>query len=218
LNTQSELLENCLESGKGVLIKSSSMDSISFIKSAVHPPDYPMARLPEVAVVGRSNAGKSSLLNALANRKIAFVSQKPGKTALINFFQVGKIGNIVDLPGYGFAKRSKAEVASWRTMIEQYLTRRESLRGILVLMDISRDIQSEEALIFDFANYQRVPVALVFTKVDRLAKNKWRNRAAKLMIQSPTSRCFVISNKTGFGVNDLDNFISYEWFQKGRKG
>ena len=193
------------------------MDAITFIKSAVHPPDYPMARLPEVAVVGRSNAGKSSLLNALAKKKIAFVSQKPGKTALINFFQVGKIGNLVDLPGYGFAKRSKSEVESWRTMIETYLQTRESLRGILVVMDISRDIEVDEQMIFDFANYQRVPVALVFTKMDRLGANEWRNRVKELMQQVPTSQNFIVSNKTGYGVTDLDNFITFEWFQKGKK-
>jgi GTP-binding protein len=193
------------------------MDSITFIKSAVYPHDYPMAKQPEVAVVGRSNAGKSSLLNALAKKKIAFVSQKPGKTALINFFQFGQIGILVDLPGYGFAKRSKTEIKAWRSMIEGYLTTRESLRGILLVMDISRDIESDEHLILDFANYQRVPVALVFTKIDKLGQNEWRNRAKKLMHQAPVSQCFVVSNKTGFGISELYYFLKFEWFKKGKR-
>jgi len=193
------------------------MDFITFVKSAVYPQDYPMARLPEVAVVGRSNAGKSSLLNAFAKKKVAFVSQKPGKTALINFFQVGKIGYLVDLPGYGFAKRSKNEIEAWQSMIETYLTTRESLRGILLVMDMSREIETEECLIFDFANYQRVPVALVLTKMDKLGKNEWRNRVKVLMKQAPVSQCFVVSNKTGFGISELDHFITFEWFEKGKK-
>lgn len=190
------------------------MDRFTFVKSAVVPQDYPFSQLPEVALVGRSNAGKSSFLNSLARQKIAFVSQKPGKTALINFFQVGKVGMVVDLPGYGFAKRSKAEVKSWELMIESYLTERATLRGIVMVMDISRDFANEEQMIFDFASHFHIPVAVALTKVDRLGKNERRNRFESLKKTAPLLDCYVVSNKTGQGIQEVENLITHEWFKK----
>jgi GTP-binding protein len=197
---------------------SGSMDSVVFIKSAVLSSDYPQAHLPEVAVVGRSNAGKSSLLNSLAKKKIAFVSQVPGKTALINFFQVGRLGCLVDLPGYGYAKRSKSEIQSWQEMIEVYLSTRETLRGLLIVIDLSRDLESEEEMILNFAQSRRIPLALILTKKDRLRSNEARNRIQKVQEQTSCFRSFVVSNKTGEGIVKVDQFITYEWFKKGSGG
>lgn len=192
------------------------MDQFQFIKSAVEPHDFPISKLPEVALVGRSNAGKSSFLNSLAKSKIAFVSQTPGKTALINFFQWGKVGVLVDLPGYGFAKRSQAEVESWRSMIEAYLIIRDQLRGLVLIMDLARDWDEEENMLFDFASYHQIPLAVVFTKMDKLGSNEWRNRFAKLKKTAPTIHCYCVSNKTGNGVDEVEKLIKFEWFKKGK--
>ena len=116
-----------------------------FLKSAVNQEDYPPSDRPEVALVGRSNAGKSSLLNALAGSKIAKVSQEPGKTRLLNFFDYGKQYRFVDMPGYGYASRSGSEILSWQEMITKYSDVRENLHGVVLIMDSARDWQEEES-------------------------------------------------------------------------
>ena len=193
------------------------MESFQFIKSAVEPQDFPFSHLPEVALVGRSNAGKSSFLNSLAKRKLAFVSSTPGKTTLVNFFEWNKTGMLVDLPGYGFAKRSKSEVNKWQYMIESYLTERENLQGLVLVMDISRDWTDQELMLFDFAHFHHIPMAVVLTKYDRLGSNESRARFEKLKKTAPTIHCFRVSNKTGDGVEEVENFIKFEWFKKGRR-
>lgn len=189
------------------------MKNFVFLKSAVEQKDYPFSLLPEVALVGRSNAGKSSFLNSLARTKLAFVSQSPGKTALINFFQVDKKGIIVDLPGYGFAKRSKAEIKKWQSMIENYLVTRENLRGLVLLMDVSRDWAIEEQQLFDFASSYRIPMALVLTKIDRLSSNQLYSRKKTLVSSIPFEPYFFVSNKQREGIDAVEKFVEHEWMK-----
>jgi GTP-binding protein len=131
-------------------------------------PDSP---LPEVAFAGRSNVGKSSLLNALVRRKsFARVSRTPGRTREINFFRVNNSFVLVDLPGYGYARISKEKKAEWRPMIESYLRRTTQLRGIVLLLDIRREPSEDDRAMLDFLAEVEVPTIVALTKTDKLSK------------------------------------------------
>jgi GTP-binding protein len=144
-----------------------------FVTSAARPSDFPLPSLPEVAVVGRSNAGKSSLINALVGQAgLARTSRTPGRTRLVNWFEIDERFHLVDLPGYGYAEVSQAMRHSWRPLIEGYLAERTSLAGVLLLIDIRRGAQDEE---LDFAPWlaeRAMPAVVALTKADKLAKNK----------------------------------------------
>src|SRR5262245_45414845 len=145
---------------------------VKFLKSGAQPKDYPFPYHPEVAVVGRSNAGKSSFINALTGQKIAKVSQTPGKTRLLNFFELGESLYLVDMPGYGFATGSRNEVASWKRMVETYLKERETLNGVFLIMDIRRDWQDEEAMLVEWLAHNEIPWILILNKADKLSRSQ----------------------------------------------
>jgi GTP-binding protein len=127
--------------------------------------------LPEIAVAGRSNVGKSSLLNNLFNIKnLVKTSQSPGKTRLLNFFQVDGDCIFCDLPGYGFAQVEEKVKGSWKQMIENYIEERESLKLVLLLLDIRRTPSDQDLQFFEWIQYLKIPLILVFTKVDKLTK------------------------------------------------
>ena len=155
---------------------------INFIKSASNSTSYPPLLLPEIALIGRSNSGKSSLLNALSNQKIAKVSATPGKTQLLNFFELDKKYYLVDMPGYGYAKRSRKEVFAWKNMIEVYLSRRESLVGLILIMDIRRKWAIEESQLLDWLDKERLSrknIVIVLNKSDKLNNNLQKKTSAK---------------------------------------
>jgi GTP-binding protein len=128
---------------------------------------------PEIAVSGKSNAGKSSLINSICNNfKLAYVSKQPGKTRLVNYFLLNDMFYLVDLPGYGFAKVSKAEKYSWADMMEGYFAAAKNLAALLVLMDIRREPGGDDLDMINWANYYGVPFAVVATKADKIAKSK----------------------------------------------
>ncbi|MGH7488035.1 MAG: ribosome biogenesis GTP-binding protein YihA/YsxC [Gemmatimonadaceae bacterium] len=131
----------------------------------------PESSLPEVAFAGRSNVGKSSLLNALVRRKsFARVSRTPGRTREINFFRINNTFVLVDLPGYGYARISKEKKAEWRPMIESYLRRTTQLRGIVLLLDIRREPSEDDRAMLDFLAELEVPTIVALTKTDKLSK------------------------------------------------
>jgi GTP-binding protein len=141
-------------------------------------PDSP---LPEVAFAGRSNVGKSSLLNSLVRRKsFARVSRTPGRTREINFFRVNNGFVLVDLPGYGYARISKEKKSEWRPMIESYLRRTTQLRGIVLLLDIRREPSDDDRAMLDFLAEVEVPTIVALTKTDKLSKAMARERAAEI--------------------------------------
>jgi GTP-binding protein len=145
--------------------------SAEFITSAVRPQQYPAEELPEVAFAGRSNVGKSSLINTLVSRKkLVLTSSTPGKTRLINFFRVNDAFMFVDLPGYGFARVSEEERRKWRPMIEQYLSGRENLKAVVVILDIRRTPNEDDAQLLDWLARREIPSVLVVTKADKLSK------------------------------------------------
>jgi len=141
-------------------------------------PDSP---LPEVAFAGRSNVGKSSLLNSLVRRKsFARVSRTPGRTREINFFRVNNGFVLVDLPGYGYARVSKEKKSEWRPMIESYLRRTTQLRGIVLLLDIRREPSDDDRAMLDFLAEVEVPTIVALTKTDKLSKAAAHERAAEI--------------------------------------
>jgi GTP-binding protein len=145
--------------------------SAEFVKSAAKDSQYPPAELPEFAFAGRSNVGKSSLINTLVNRKkLVLTSSTPGKTRLINFFCVNGELMLVDLPGYGYARVSREERRTWAPMIERYLATRTSLKGVVALFDIRRSPGPEDIQLMDWLAARRIPRILVATKSDKLSK------------------------------------------------
>ncbi len=166
----------------------------------------PQTELPEIAFAGRSNVGKSSLLNALVQRKsIARVSKTPGRTREINFFRVNDAFVLVDLPGYGYAKISKEKRADWRPLIESYLKLTPQLRGIVLLLDIRRDPSDDDRAMLDFLSEVEIPTIVAATKADKLSKNAVDERVGEIAQQVGLSRDQVIpfSARTGEGRLEL---------------
>ena len=141
--------------------------------AAVRREQYPPSDLPEIALAGRSNVGKSSLVNTLVNRKnIARTSSTPGKTATINFYEVEKKLRYVDLPGYGYAKVSKVEKQKWGNMIEGYLSKRENLKGVFLLVDARHKPTADDKMMFDWVKSFGYEPIVIATKLDKLKKSE----------------------------------------------
>jgi len=155
--------------------------STDFIKSAVKPTQYPPAELPEIAFAGRSNVGKSSLINVLVNRKnLVRTSSTPGRTQLINFFSVNDQFILVDLPGYGYAKVPLAVKKEWGPMIEAYLSSRSTLAGVVLILDIRREPSLEDRQMLDWLRGYDIPPILVMTKCDKVSRNEKTRLAAMI--------------------------------------
>ncbi len=150
-----------------------------FIKSATKPAHYPEESLWEIAFAGRSNVGKSSLINVLVNRKnLVRTSNTPGRTQLINFFRINNAFTFVDLPGYGFAKVPLAVKKEWGPMIETYLSRRENLRGVVLILDIRRIPSDEDIQMLQWLRACGIPPVIVVTKCDKLSKSQRAKQVA----------------------------------------
>lgn len=146
-----------------------------FIISAVKRNQYPVDNRAEIAFVGRSNVGKSSIINSLTNRKkLAKVSSTPGKTRLVNFFLINNDFYLVDLPGYGYAKVSKAEKDSWGKTIEMYLTGREQLKRIVLLVDSRHKPTGDDVMMYEWAKHFGYDVVVVATKSDKLKNSEFK--------------------------------------------
>jgi GTP-binding protein len=166
----------------------------------------PESSLPEVAFAGRSNVGKSSLLNSLVRRKsFARVSRTPGRTREINFFRVNNTFVLVDLPGYGYARISKAKKAEWRPMIESYLRRTTQLRGIVLLLDIRREPSEDDRAMLDFLAELGVPTIVALTKADKLTKADAREQVAEVsrILALEPDQVIQFSSQTGEGRVEL---------------
>jgi GTP-binding protein len=147
--------------------------SADFITSAVKSPQYPPADLPEIAFAGRSNVGKSSLINKLLNRRrLVKTSSTPGRTQLVNFFLINQAFRFVDLPGYGYARVPARVKRQWGTMIETYLTGRSCLRGLILILDVRRTPGPAENDLLHWLDHHGIGWRIVITKVDKLSRNK----------------------------------------------
>ena len=156
--------------------------SAEFVTSAVKTTQYPSEALPEIAFAGRSNVGKSSLINTLVNRKhLVKTSSTPGRTQLINFFDINKNLTFVDLPGYGYAKVPVAVRKKWGPMIETYLSTRQTLKGVVIIMDIRRLPREEEQNLIHWLAHYSIASILVLTKTDKLSKTKLIKQQAAIV-------------------------------------
>jgi len=179
------------------------------VATAASAADFPRAGLPEIAFLGRSNAGKSSLLNRLAGRReLARVSATPGKTRLIHFYEVARGARrllLVDLPGYGWARVSKAERARWRKLVEGYLDGRAALRGAVLLLDLRRDISADERDLLAWLAERGVPALVALTKCDKLApmRRAERARALAAAFELARERVIATSAQTKLGIDEL---------------
>lgn len=179
-----------------IIIKNSE-----FITSAVKPSQYPTDNRVEVAFVGRSNAGKSSLINTVTNRrKLAKTSSTPGKTRLINFFLINGEFYFVDLPGYGFAKVSKSEQEKWGEMMEKYLINRPQLKRIALLVDSRHKPTKEDVQMYEWIKYYGYETIVVATKSDKLKKNDY-NKNKKVI-------------KETLNIREEDKFIFFSSLSK----
>ena len=150
-----------------------NIHNVSLTISAVSPKQYPTENIPEVAFAGRSNVGKSSFINKVLNRKsLARTSSKPGKTATINFFNIDKTLNFVDLPGYGFARVSKEEKKKWGNMIETYLNSRTTLSQVILLVDSRHAPSADDLVMLNFIRAVCERVVVVASKIDKLKKSQ----------------------------------------------
>ena len=171
--------------------------------SATNKSHYPQDDIPEVALAGRSNVGKSSFINTMLNRKnLARTSGKPGKTQLLNFFNIDDKLRFVDVPGYGYARVSKKEREKWGKMIEAYLTTRENLRAVVSLVDLRHEPSADDVQMYEFLKYYEIPVILVATKADKIPRGKWNKHESmiKKKLDFDKSDTFIIFssvNKTG---------------------
>jgi len=185
--------------------------SAEFIKSAVWPPQYPPATLPEIAFVGRSNVGKSSLINTLVGRKnLAKTSNTPGRTQLINFFTINEKVSFVDLPGFGFARVAQSVKKDWGDMIEAYLRERLSLALVIFILDIRRDPSSDDLSLRDWLEHYRIPYVYILTKADKLSNNQAiaQKRAIEKAIGVSTgNKLILFSAKTQRGKSEIWQFI-----------
>lgn len=153
--------------------------STQFITSAVKPNQYPVSDLPEIAFAGRSNVGKSSLINVLVNRKkLVRTSNTPGRTQLINFFDVNGQFTLVDLPGYGFAKVPLEVKKQWGPMMETYFAKRTNLRGVVLILDIRRIPVAEDLQMLQWFRTYGIPCILAVTKCDKVSKNERARQTA----------------------------------------
>jgi GTP-binding protein len=189
----------------------------TYLKSAVFPQDYPQASRPEIALVGRSNAGKSSLLNSMCSgTAVAKISSTPGKTRLLNFFDVGEHYRVVDLPGYGFAARDRKEREMWAQMIHDYLEIRLCLKGLVLICDVRRTWSDDEQSILTLAQKKNLQVACVLTKIDKLGKSDLTKRLDQWEVDSNQEKSFFspISSLKNAGVKEFEKKMFEEWIKK----
>ena len=180
---------------------------VSFLKSAFHPEEFPPPDRPEVAFAGRSNVGKSSLINRLLERRtLARTSSRPGKTRSINFFSVGKDLYFADLPGYGYAAVSQKVRQNWKGLVEAYLTKRSNLRSVVVIIDIRRELEGGDLDLLSWLKAFQIHTIIVLTKIDKISKGKV-NQHVEIISNQLTGESFdhplIFSAKTGQGRGEV---------------
>lgn len=186
--------------------------------SAANKSHYPQDDIPEVALAGRSNVGKSSFINTLLNRKnLARTSGKPGKTQLLNFFNIDDKLRLVDVPGYGYARVSKKEREKWGRMIEEYLTSCENLKAVVSLVDFRHEPSADDVQMYEFLKYYEIPVILVATKADKIPRGKWNKHESmiKKKLDFDTSDSFIIfSSVTKEGLEkSWDEILDHAFYE-----
>ncbi|MGM0835977.1 MAG: ribosome biogenesis GTP-binding protein YihA/YsxC [Bacillota bacterium] len=177
------------------------------IISAVKPEQYPSDLLPEFALAGRSNVGKSSFINKMINRKnLARTSSKPGKTQTLNFYLINEMVHFVDVPGYGFAKVPKSERDAWGRMMQTYLTSREQLRAVLMIVDLRHPPSKDDVTMYDYLKHYDLPVIVIATKADKIPKGKWQKHkkvVRETLDMDQEDEVVLFSSETGQGKDEV---------------
>ncbi|MGX7596092.1 ribosome biogenesis GTP-binding protein YihA/YsxC [Planococcus plakortidis] len=180
-----------------------NVNNVELVISAVRPEQYPEGELPEFALAGRSNVGKSSFINKMIGRKsMARISSKPGKTQTLNFYKIEEDLFFVDVPGYGYAKVSKSEREAWGKMIETYITGREQLRAVVQIVDLRHPPSADDRMMYDFMKHYGIPCIIIATKADKIPKGKWdkhKKAVRETLDMDKGDPLIVFSSETGLG-------------------
>ncbi|MFU8804604.1 MAG: ribosome biogenesis GTP-binding protein YihA/YsxC [Bradymonadaceae bacterium] len=182
------------------------INKAEFVKSATKPSQFPEPDKPEIAFGGRSNVGKSSLINTLLGRtKLVKTSKKPGATQLVNFFNINDELYFVDLPGYGYARVPIEVRKAWGPMVENYLGNRPNLRAIVVLMDLRRGALPEDMKLIEACPHFGIQPIIVFTKADKYGKNARQDRRREIAAElgAPADELILFSSTKNFGQDEL---------------
>jgi GTP-binding protein len=175
--------------------------------SAVKPEQYPNDPMPEFALAGRSNVGKSSFINKMINRKnLARTSSKPGKTQTLNFYLINEMLHFVDVPGYGFAKVPKSERDAWGRMMQTYLTSRKQLRAVLLIVDLRHPPSKDDVVMYDYLKHYELPIIVVATKADKIPKGKWQKHlkiVRETLDLEKEDDVVLFSSETGQGKDEI---------------
>lgn len=183
------------------------VNQAEFIISAVGPGQYPEDALPEIALAGRSNVGKSSLINRLLNRKnLARTSSQPGKTQTLNYYLINRFFYFVDVPGYGYAKVSRTERAAWGKFVERYMTRRDPLRLVMLIIDVRHEPSRDDQAMYEWLKHYGVPIVVIATKADKIPKSKWAKHVKDVretLGMPKDDKVLLFSSETGLGAEEL---------------
>lgn len=187
--------------------------------SAVNKSQYPTDGIPEIALVGRSNVGKSSTVNTLLNRRnFARTSQTPGKTRTINFYLINKEFFFVDLPGYGYAKIAKSEKEKWGVIMERYLQERDELCAIFLLVDIRHEPTNDDVMMYEWIKHFGYNCVVIATKADKISRGQYQkhmNIIRKKLQMDPNEKILPISSLKKTGVEEIWNEIINQYNQNG---
>ena len=182
------------------------VNNVEMVISAVRPSQYPEDGLPEFALAGRSNVGKSSFINRMIGRKsMARISSKPGKTQTLNFYKIEEQLFFVDVPGYGYAKVSKTEREAWGKMIEQYLTGRSVLKAVVQIVDIRHEPTDDDCMMYDFLKHYNFPTIVIATKADKIKKGnyaKHKKIVKEVLDMDPSDPLILFSSEKGMGIEE----------------
>ncbi|WP_062047901.1 ribosome biogenesis GTP-binding protein YihA/YsxC [Bacillus sp. JCM 19034] len=180
---------------------------------AVKPEQYPTGHLPEIALSGRSNVGKSSFINKMINRKsLARTSQRPGKTQTLNFYEINEQLYFVDVPGYGYAKVPKSEREAWGRMIETYLENRPALKAVVQIIDVRHPPTADDKTMYKWLKHFDMTVIVVATKCDKIPKGKWQKHLKiieKELQKEESDPLLLFSSETAYGKEQIWKTILY---------
>ena len=180
--------------------------NVEMVISAVRPDQYPEDGLPEFALAGRSNVGKSSFINRMIGRKaLARISSKPGKTQTLNFYKIEEQLFFVDVPGYGYAKVSKTEREAWGKMIERYITGRNELKAVVQIVDLRHPPTADDRMMYDFFKHYNIPCIVIATKADNIPKGKWdkhKKIVKETLDMDKNDPLIVFSSEKGLGFEE----------------
>ena len=185
--------------------------------SAASKKQWPDSELAEIVMAGKSNVGKSSLINALVNRKsLAYVGQTPGKTRLLNFYNLDDKIMLVDAPGYGYAKRSKGEYIDYGKMMDEYFKERKHLKGCLLILDIRHRPSENDCTMYQYLKGTNVPMIIVLTKTDKLSYSQQLNMKKQITtdLEAYQDTIILFSSSKKMGIQELWESMNEEFFQK----